>query len=264
MRRIIAIRLRIAPTLRLFPLPTSANAQFASGAAGSREAAKERQGVSRETFGSFHPIGSNPREVPEKERPPRLRGSVIPGGEAGIHASASRTPTPPSQARSGENLKTCHRHVFLTVFHLIGSNPCEVSEKEKVPAVAGTYKFWRRSRDSNPRCPCGAYSLSRRAPSASRSLLRKQLEMIPEFGAARKQNFRITRESHVAGGFTPSAGAATAPATTQAARIGPPRAAQTHPLPSARRGYFRNIFAKMFSGQGRLGMTLAFAVISSL
>ena len=31
---------------------------------------------------------------------------------------------------------------------------------------------WRRSRDSNPRCPCGAYSLSRRAPSASRSALR--------------------------------------------------------------------------------------------
>ena len=35
----------------------------------------------------------------------------------------TRTPTPPSQARSGEFLKTCHRHVFLTEFHLIGSSP---------------------------------------------------------------------------------------------------------------------------------------------
>ena len=38
-------------------------------------------------------------------------------------AFAARTPTPPSQARSGEFLKTCHRHVFLTEFHLIGSSP---------------------------------------------------------------------------------------------------------------------------------------------
>ena len=38
-------------------------------------------------------------------------------------AFAARTPTPPSQARSGEFLKTCHWHVFLTEFHLIGSSP---------------------------------------------------------------------------------------------------------------------------------------------
>ena len=31
---------------------------------------------------------------------------------------------------------------------------------------------WRRAGDSNPRFPCGEYSLSRRAPSASRSALR--------------------------------------------------------------------------------------------
>ena len=31
---------------------------------------------------------------------------------------------------------------------------------------------WRRSGDSNPRYPCGVYSLSRRAPSASRSKTR--------------------------------------------------------------------------------------------
>ena len=33
--------------------------------------------------------------------------------------------------------------------------------------------FWRRAGDSNPRYPFGVYSLSRRAPSASRSALRK-------------------------------------------------------------------------------------------
>lgn len=45
-------------------------------------------------------------------------------------------------------------------------------EKKTLPDQGALAFKWRRSRDSNPRCPCGAYSLSRRAPSASRSLLR--------------------------------------------------------------------------------------------
>ena len=40
---------------------------------------------------------------------------------------------------------------------------------------------WRRAGDSNPRFPLGEYSLSRRAPSASRSALREQSRMIPYF-----------------------------------------------------------------------------------
>ena len=47
------------------------------------------------------------------------------GRGGGIPAFAPRTPTPPSQARSGKNLKTPHWGVFLTVFHLIGSNPTD-------------------------------------------------------------------------------------------------------------------------------------------
>ena len=41
----------------------------------------------------------------------------------GIERSLRSRSAPPSQARSGEFLKTCHRHVFLTEFHLIGSIP---------------------------------------------------------------------------------------------------------------------------------------------
>ena len=52
------------------------------------------------------------------ERPFEIHGGVY-----GVPASPSAKPTPPSQARSGEFLKTCHWHVFLTEFHLIGSNP---------------------------------------------------------------------------------------------------------------------------------------------
>lgn len=37
---------------------------------------------------------------------------------------------------------------------------------------------WRRAGDSNPRCPFGAYSLSRRAPSASRSALRNSRSIV--------------------------------------------------------------------------------------
>ena len=44
--------------------------------------------------------------------------------------------TPPSQARSGEFLKTLHWSVFSTEFHLIGSNPWEFPGNEKAPAVA--------------------------------------------------------------------------------------------------------------------------------
>ena len=42
------------------------------------------------------------------------------GGEAGIRVFASRIRTPPSQARSGETLKTRHRRVFLTILTAFG------------------------------------------------------------------------------------------------------------------------------------------------
>ena len=43
--------------------------------------------------------------------------------EVGFGLRFQRRPTPPSQAQSGEFLKTCHWHVFYTEFHLISSNP---------------------------------------------------------------------------------------------------------------------------------------------
>ena len=40
-------------------------------------------------------------------------------------------PNPPSQAQSGEFLKTLHWSVFLTEFHLIGSSPCSCSNGKR-------------------------------------------------------------------------------------------------------------------------------------
>ena len=58
-----------------------------------------------------------------KRKRPFVRTAGEFGADNGVPAFAARTPTPPSQARSGEFLKTCHWHVFLTEFHLIGSSP---------------------------------------------------------------------------------------------------------------------------------------------
>ena len=55
------------------------------------------------------------------------------GGPSGTRAFAPRIRTPPSQARSGETLKTRHRRVSPTRFHLIGSSPCEGVGNEKAP-----------------------------------------------------------------------------------------------------------------------------------
>ena len=63
---------------------------------------------------------------------------------------------------------------LLNARALSGSNPQRpFSIIKKGPRWDPSLKLnWRRAGDSNPRCPFGAYSLSRRAPSASRSALR--------------------------------------------------------------------------------------------
>ena len=49
--------------------------------------------------------------------------------------------------------------------------------------------YWRRAGDSNPRCPFGAYSLSRRAPSASRSALRNSRSIVTKQSRMGKGEF---------------------------------------------------------------------------
>ena len=55
----------------------------------------------------------------------------------------------------------------------VGSNPARLQpdEMNKAPRGGLVHFIWRRRRDSNPRCAFGTYSLSRGAPSASRSRL---------------------------------------------------------------------------------------------
>ena len=86
------------------------------------------------------------RTVPE---PIAHAGEVAPyGWGTRIRVFASQIRTPPSQARSGETLKTCHWHVFLTRFHLIGSNPCDSTDEAYRPCWRGC-SIWLGYQDSN-------------------------------------------------------------------------------------------------------------------
>ena len=75
--------------------------------------------------GEAHESAEELQNEPHRKAATTFQGSdvVSNGRGGGTRAFALRTRTPPSQARSGENLKTCHWHVFLTVFHLSGSSP---------------------------------------------------------------------------------------------------------------------------------------------
>ena len=54
-----------------------------------------------------------------------------------------------------------------------GSRPSVHRTNKKAPACTGAFSFvWRRERDSNPRYAINVYTLSRRAPSATRTPLR--------------------------------------------------------------------------------------------
>ncbi len=56
---------------------------------------------------------------------------------------------------------------------------------------------WRRERDSNPRCPCGAYSISSRAPSTTRPSLQAPTYCTDLFEKAKPVN-RSNRAPFVA------------------------------------------------------------------
>ena len=73
-----------------------------------------------------------------------------------------------------------------------GSNPQPpfVDQLKKGPKWDPSFKsYWRRAGDSNPRCPFGAYSLSRRAPSASRSALRNSRSIVTKQSKLSKREF---------------------------------------------------------------------------
>ena len=72
-----------------------------------------------------------------------------------------------------------------------GSNPQRpFSIIKKGPRWDPSLKLnWRRAGDSNPRCPFGAYSLSRRAPSASRSALRNSRSIVTKQPRMGKRKF---------------------------------------------------------------------------
>lgn len=75
-----------------------------------------------------------------------------------------------------------------------------VPSRVRIPSLLSPHKkgpkwdpssnsYWRRAGDSNPRCPFGAYSLSRRAPSASRSALRNSRSIVTKQPKLSKREF---------------------------------------------------------------------------
>lgn len=75
-----------------------------------------------------------------------------------------------------------------------------VPSRVRIPSLLSPHKkgpkwdpssnsYWRRAGDSNPRCPFGAYSLSRRAPSASRSALRNSRSIVTKQPRMGKRKF---------------------------------------------------------------------------
>ena len=66
----------------------------------------------------------------DKKTARRRFRSQIYGWASRIPALCERSP-PLAQAPAGKSLKTCHRHVFFTGFHLIGSNPLHPARQQK-------------------------------------------------------------------------------------------------------------------------------------
>ena len=64
-----------------------------------------------------------------KNRPKAVSFSNIWLGQQ--DSRALRALSPLAQAPAGKSLKTCHRHVFFTGFHLIGSNPLHPARQQK-------------------------------------------------------------------------------------------------------------------------------------
>ena len=102
----------------------------------------------------------------------------------------------PSEPHTG-----VHEHVWVSPF---SSAPClpnvhALSDSNPQPPFLiikkgpkwdpSSNSYWRRAGDSNPRCPFGAYSLSRRAPSASRSALRNSRSIVTKQSKLGKREF---------------------------------------------------------------------------
>ena len=71
-------------------------------------------------------------------------------------------------------VKNCSRQFFRTLAAALPGalNPISSSDM-KMPAQGGHFHIWRRERDSNPRYAINVYTLSRRAPSATRTPLQR-------------------------------------------------------------------------------------------
>lgn len=83
----------------------------------------------------------------KKNRPKAVSFSSIWLGQQ--DSRALRALSPLAQAPAGKSLKTCHRHVFFTGFHLIGSNPLHPARQQKTARRRFRSQLWLGQQDSN-------------------------------------------------------------------------------------------------------------------
>ena len=106
-------------------------------------------------------------------------------GDSGMHAHAA-----PLRRFRALRAALANAHALTQLRTLPGSNPRSPPKRKKDARVDVLSKSnWRRAGDSNPRCPFGAYSLSRRAPSASRSALRNSRFIVTKQARMGKREF---------------------------------------------------------------------------
>ena len=84
----------------------------------------------------------------DKNRPKAVSFSNIWLGQQ--DSRALRALSPLAQAPADKSLKACHRHVFFTGFHLIGSNPLHPARQQKNrPKAVSFSNIWLGQQDSN-------------------------------------------------------------------------------------------------------------------
>ncbi len=145
--------LHTRPTLRLDVMGD----RFWTDRPGNARSASSARGKSR--------IPGSPRA---NKKPARWAGLLFAGGELGIRRK-NRFAIFAGFARKAR-ARPFRRHWRLKPSRV--RIPSSAPAHEKSPAMPGSCVCWRRAGDSNPRTGHTRYSLSRRAPSATRSALR--------------------------------------------------------------------------------------------
>ena len=122
-------------------------------------------------FLSNEGFSSRPRPAPHKQKTPLMRGRcslIIPRS---VDASGLIRAIPGAHPFGVALVRAQNGFLPFLSNEGFSSWPRSPPHKQKTPLMRGFLFMWRRARDSNPRYAINVYTLSRRAPSATRTAL---------------------------------------------------------------------------------------------